>query len=62
LSRQPVGGRNKQPITTGVASEDTAESIHFAPPLTQASALGQSYGGFGAASNEFQGDRYSIWE
>jgi len=38
------------------------ESIHFAPPLTQASALGQSYGGFGAASNEFQGVRYSIWE
>ena len=42
LSRQPVGGRNEQPITTGVASEDTSESIHFAPPLTQASALGQS--------------------
>jgi hypothetical protein len=58
----PAGEWNWQPIATGVASEYALESIHFAPPLTWASALAQSYGGFEAASNEFQGDRYSIWE
>jgi hypothetical protein len=52
----PVGEWNRQSIATGVASEYAAESIHFAPSMTQASALGQSYGGFEAASNEFQGD------
>ena len=40
--RLPKGKRDVQPITSGIESEETAESIHFAPPLTWASAMAQS--------------------
>jgi hypothetical protein len=40
--RLPIGERHGQPIATGIESEETAESIHFAPPLTWASAMAQS--------------------
>jgi hypothetical protein len=42
--RSPIGERNNRPIATGIESEETAESIHFAPPLTCVSAMAQSYG------------------
>ena len=32
--RLPIGERNRRPITSGIESEETVESIHFAPPLT----------------------------
>ena len=39
--RLPVGKQSEQPIATGFESEETAESIHFAPPLTCVSAMAQ---------------------
>ena len=53
MLRLLIGERYGQPITNDIESEETAESIHFAPPLTWVSAMAQSYGGIGAASNEF---------
>jgi hypothetical protein len=53
------GGRCRLPIASGVESEETAESIHFAPPLTWASAMAQSYGCFRSTSNAFWECRYS---
>jgi hypothetical protein len=58
--RLPIGERDRRPIATGVESEETAESIHFAPPLTCVSAMAQSYGGIGAASNDFYEVRYAF--
>jgi hypothetical protein len=58
--RLPVGKQSEQPIATGFESEETAESIHFAPPLTCVSAMAQSYGGIGAASNDFYEVRYAF--
>jgi len=58
--RLPIGKQDGQPITSGIESEETAESIHFAPPLTCVSAMAQSYGGIGAASNDFYEVRYAF--
>jgi len=58
--RLPIGEQNRRPIASGIESEETAESIHFAPPLTCMSAMAQSYGGIGAASNDFYEVRYAF--
>jgi tetratricopeptide (TPR) repeat protein len=40
----PVSRQNRRPIATGIESEETAESIHFAPPLTWRFSYGAKLG------------------
>jgi hypothetical protein len=60
VSQLPISERDRRPIATGIESEETAESIHFAPPLTCMSAMAQSYGGIGSTSNDFYEVRYAF--
>jgi hypothetical protein len=44
MIRLPISERDRRPIAIGIESEETAESIHFAPPLTWRFSYGAKLG------------------